>query len=179
MPKLPIASLSEVECSLGDETVLSGPNPLLTLRFTNEFGQKIGWMRASVSPLLDCVYLWHIEVESSMRARRYGLRMLAILIDEIGLPVIPVQEIISARGFWLCVHTYACATFPIFGQISVSEFSQERRRWAHLLPATGTYLCHVGRQKLNGTFPPSVKPQGCHYCDVLFPNSSQAQWCRS
>lgn len=167
LPVLPEVFIAAISNAPGVGAELGGPLPAYRLEIENATHVRVGIILLSVSPLIDCVYLWSIEI--APQNRHYGTATLKLLVDYLGLPIIPVKESSNARAFWSSVHLRACQAFPVFEPVSFGDYVNERARWAHLIPATVDHLCQIARQEEGG-------PK-CRACEIRSSVLQQPPWC--
>lgn len=131
--KLPVVSfISSREFS--DKKFFYYPSPDVSGFIINEEGCEVAFLRFSFSPLLDCLYVLEIKVYQDFQGMYYGFSILKRLYDEFKVPLIPVWELGSSKGFWNRAREKSGELFVIGEKIADSDaMAREKSRISNLL----------------------------------------------
>jgi len=112
----------------------ASPNPDITATIQDSKDNAIGKVKYAISPLIDRIYLFEIEVDSVFRRRGFGLATLISLAKTYGLPMTVVHPISPALLFWETARKELSNSVPMTQSLSSSEMDAEQVRWNHLQP---------------------------------------------
>lgn len=99
-------------------------------------GEQVGSVNYQVSPLNDRVYVNHVEVWASRQRSGYGMAAMVAIVEQYGLPLVPVFPYGAAGAFWDAV----AARMKSLGLVNppalrtTAQMEAEQDRWRHLLP---------------------------------------------
>jgi hypothetical protein len=82
----------------------------------------------------DRVYVFDIETEPVHRRKGYAMAFLLHLAQSPGQSITPVQELLSASGFWDAARDMKDAGLVVTQPLSVGDMADEAGRWRHLQP---------------------------------------------
>ncbi|MHB0989863.1 MAG: GNAT family N-acetyltransferase [Burkholderiales bacterium] len=112
----------------------TAPNPDFKLKIFNAAGDQVGTSSYCVSPLVDRVYLFEIEIFTEYRRQGYGTALLRYLAKAHGQPITAVKELFSANDFWMATRRLNGSGVVVTNPLSVGDMPAEASRWEHLRP---------------------------------------------
>ena len=107
------------------------PNPDITSDILRADGLKIGYVKYAVSPLFNCVFLNHIQIDQLYRRKGYGSAAIRNLARLHGLPVTPVGVTDTARAFY--GKARGCQSL-LTVDLDQAELVEECKKWKDPFP---------------------------------------------
>ena len=99
-------------------------------------GYRVGHVDYGINPLLDRVYINHMEIDPSHQLKGIGLGVLWHLWFTHQVPIVPLHQYGTSTGFWsLARRRFAAAGALIENELRTDEELQlAKQRWQHLVP---------------------------------------------
>ncbi|MBK5376209.1 N-acetyltransferase [Pseudomonas sp. TH43] len=98
-------------------------------------GQRVGYVDYGINPLGDRLYINKIEIEDQHQRGGVGLSVMWLLWRTHQVPLVPIQEFWSSKGFWYKARQrLAAAGALIDPELHTGDLEQAQQRWQHLIP---------------------------------------------
>jgi predicted acetyltransferase len=98
-------------------------------------GQRVGYVDYGINPLGDRVYINKIDIEDQHQRGGVGLSVMWLLWCMHQVPLVPIQEFWSSKGFWSKARRrLAAAGALIEPELHTGDLEQAQQRWQHLVP---------------------------------------------
>lgn len=113
----------------------TSPNPDVYATIFNEEGAQVGRATYAVSPFLDRVYVFEIDVACEHRRKGFATALLRYLSQTYGRPITAIKELDSAHAFWDRARRLKKQGIIVTTELAVSDMGNESLRWRQVFQA--------------------------------------------
>lgn len=143
--KLPIIQLALTQKRYDKSR--TSPSPDLDTQILDCNATSVGSLVYAVSPLVDHLYIYHIEIEPEHRRNGYAFAALLHLHQQYRLPMSAIHETFEASRFWTAARKLSIGITEGF---SNSDLDDEKKRWAHLEPLAAATDAAITERLIRG-----------------------------